>query len=88
VCTTTSVSGSQSASVRKLALHLPRRFVAIELTCRTETTERITCRVVSKTGGGALGTRIVVLLLPTHFAAVHVTCGTSPRSGLACRLRK
>jgi hypothetical protein len=88
VCTTTSVSGLSSASARRLALHLPRRYVAITLTCRTEKTDRITCRVVSKTSGGAVGTRIVVLRLPSQFAAVHISCRTSPRSGFACRLRK
>ena len=88
VCITTSVSGSKSASVHGLALHLPRRFVAIALTCRTEKTERITCRVDGKTTGAGVGTRTVVLRLPQQFAAVHITCATSPRSGFACRIRK
>jgi hypothetical protein len=85
ICTTTSVSGAPDAAVRKLALRLPRSFVAITLTC-SEQTGRIACRIVNERTVTADGTRTVVLRLPAYFTAVRVACGTSPSSGFGCRL--
>jgi hypothetical protein len=77
------------AGFRNLELALrPRRFIAIDLICRTPDPKHITWRIVAKTTGTAAGMHKVVLRLPKQFVTVHIACRTSPRSGFACRLGK
>lgn len=82
------VSGSATASAEKIALRLPRRFLAVDLTCRATDANRIACRLLSETVRAATGTRTVVLGLPKSFTIVHISCATNSRARFACRLRK
>jgi hypothetical protein len=85
-CTAT-VSGLASASVRRLALRLSKRFFAVTLTCRAADSTHVSCRIVDRTIHAASGTRTVVLTLPNRLT-VLVACATDSRERFACRIQK
>ena len=86
VCTTVRVSGPAQSTVRVLSLKLSRRYRAISLLCKRETTPTIKCSALTKNMVAAKGSRTVALRLPRNFATVRVACRTKTQIGFACKL--
>lgn len=84
-CKTVGTSGSESASVRKLELQLPRRYVTVKLTCRADAKAQVACRIASRTVTAATGVHVSVVRLPHTFRTVHIACATT-NTRFACRL--
>lgn len=76
-----------SANGRVLRLHIPRRYVAMQVTCRKDARQLVTCTLRRITIGSGSGTRIVAVTVPAAWRTLQISCASAPSArGVACRV--